>query len=182
MGDDIGILTVMSRLIWSRPVVVLALVAVFVSLSDGTGDEAYQIRRRMRRPGGKTYRVKAEIKWDGVSKILQGWYKKSSGGRWTERIGEVMRPQTCDECDGGRLNPISRAVTLPGKKTIGGVSRMTVADARALFGMDDSVEQVTLPEERAGVVMVFRPFEQISYALVMRATRTMHVGDAVRRP
>lgn len=41
---------------------------------------------------------------------------------------------------------------------------------------------VTLPDERAGIVMVFRPFERVSYALVMKATRAMHVHDRVRTP
>ncbi|MCP5149389.1 MAG: LysM peptidoglycan-binding domain-containing protein [Ectothiorhodospiraceae bacterium] len=41
---------------------------------------------------------------------------------------------------------------------------------------------VKLPDERAGTLMVFRPFERVSYALVMEATRAMHVEDTVRSP
>ena len=41
---------------------------------------------------------------------------------------------------------------------------------------------VTLPRERAGIVIVFRTFERVSYALVMKATRAMHVLDAVTNP
>jgi len=43
-------------------------------------------------------------------------------------------------------------------------------------------ELVSLPEERAGIVMVFRPFERVSYALVMRATRDIHIYDVVAKP
>lgn len=43
-------------------------------------------------------------------------------------------------------------------------------------------EQVRLPDERAGVVMVFRPFRRVSYALVMHAERAMHIGDFVTNP
>jgi hypothetical protein len=43
-------------------------------------------------------------------------------------------------------------------------------------------QRVTLPDERAGVVMVFRPFERVSYALVMKATRAMHLHDKVLNP
>ena len=43
-------------------------------------------------------------------------------------------------------------------------------------------ETVTLPNARAGVVMVFRPFERVSYALVMEAQRAMHVRDIVTNP
>ncbi|MFZ0254220.1 MAG: LysM peptidoglycan-binding domain-containing protein [Gammaproteobacteria bacterium] len=43
-------------------------------------------------------------------------------------------------------------------------------------------EDVTLPDERAGALLVFRPFERVSYALVMSAVRAMHVGDIVKNP
>lgn len=39
-----------------------------------------------------------------------------------------------------------------------------------------------LPLENAGLLMVFRPFERVSYALVMYATRALHLGDAVHSP
>jgi hypothetical protein len=41
---------------------------------------------------------------------------------------------------------------------------------------------VTLPDERAGEVMVFRVFDRVSYALVMRATSAIHVRDKLRTP
>ena len=43
-------------------------------------------------------------------------------------------------------------------------------------------ETVTLPLEEAGVLMVFRTFEKVSFALVMRATKPLHVLDWVRPP
>jgi len=42
--------------------------------------------------------------------------------------------------------------------------------------------RVTLPEERAGTVMVYRSFERLSYALVMEASRPMHLNDSVKNP
>lgn len=41
---------------------------------------------------------------------------------------------------------------------------------------------VVLPSEKAGVMMVFRAFNKVSYALIMDATRPMHVGDIVQPP
>ncbi len=41
---------------------------------------------------------------------------------------------------------------------------------------------VTLPDEIAGTLMVFRPFERVSYALVMKATQALHVLDKVKTP
>jgi hypothetical protein len=43
-------------------------------------------------------------------------------------------------------------------------------------------EDYMLPYENAGTLMVFRTFARVSFALVMRALRTMHVLDAVRGP
>ncbi len=42
------------------------------------------------------------------------------------------------------------------------------------------VEDVTLPEEYVGVVMVFRTFNKVSYALVMETQGPVHVFDTVR--
>jgi len=44
---------------------------------------------------------------------------------------------------------------------------------------DDTVK---LPNERAGIAMVFRTFQRVSYALVMNATRPIHLHDTVRNP
>jgi hypothetical protein len=41
-------------------------------------------------------------------------------------------------------------------------------------------EEITLPEEYVGVVMVFRTFEKVSYALVMETQGAVHVSDTVR--
>lgn len=43
-------------------------------------------------------------------------------------------------------------------------------------------EEVQLPRERAGTIMVFRVFDRVSYALVMDATRAIHLHDAVTNP
>jgi len=43
-------------------------------------------------------------------------------------------------------------------------------------------EKVRLPAEKAGQMMVFRAYEKLSYALVVKATRALNVGDQVRSP
>ena len=42
-------------------------------LFDGTGEQVFLINRRMRRPGGRSYRLRTETTWAGVSAILEGW-------------------------------------------------------------------------------------------------------------
>jgi hypothetical protein len=39
-----------------------------------------------------------------------------------------------------------------------------------------------LPDERSGLVFVFRVFDRISYALVMDARRPITVGDRFGKP
>ena len=41
---------------------------------------------------------------------------------------------------------------------------------------------ITLPEERNGLLFVFRVFDKMSYAMVMKATRPIYLGDVVRSP
>ena len=43
-----------------------------------------------------------------------------------------------------------------------------------------SPELVELPAEYAGVLMVFRTFENVSYGLVMKAVSPIHIYDSVR--
>jgi hypothetical protein len=48
--------------------------------------------------------------------------------------------------------------------------------------LDKSSTTFMLPYEQAGVLMVFRAFSRVSFALVMKAVRAIHVQDAVRPP
>lgn len=43
-------------------------------------------------------------------------------------------------------------------------------------------ETVTLPDEAAGTIMVFKVYDRIGYGLIMEATSDIHVLDAVRNP
>ncbi len=40
----------------------------------------------------------------------------------------------------------------------------------------------SVPDSQAGVVMVFRVFERVSFALVMRAKQALHIGERVAAP
>ncbi|MCG6967915.1 MAG: LysM peptidoglycan-binding domain-containing protein [Chromatiaceae bacterium] len=46
----------------------------------------------------------------------------------------------------------------------------------------DPRDTVTLPDEEAGLLMVFRTFDRVSFGLVMHASRVIHVNDRVRNP
>jgi hypothetical protein len=49
-------------------------------------------------------------------------------------------------------------------------------------GLSGLGKSVTLPEERAGLVMVFKANERMSYGLIMEATRPIRTGYGVRQP
>ncbi|EAR22386.1 LysM peptidoglycan-binding domain-containing protein [Nitrococcus mobilis] len=47
---------------------------------------------------------------------------------------------------------------------------------------DGHLDRVELPDERAGSMIIFRTFPQLSFGLIMEATRAMSVHDRVRNP
>ncbi len=54
------------------------------------------------------------------------------------------------------------------------------ADVKAGAVLDSTA--IKLPDERNGLVFVFRVFEKMSYALVMRSSKPIYVGDVVQTP
>jgi hypothetical protein len=45
-----------------------------------------------------------------------------------------------------------------------------------------SITEVKLPNEMAGNLLIFRPFERVSYGLVVEATQAIHVLDKIKTP
>jgi len=54
--------------------------------------------------------------------------------------------------------------------------------ARLIDKTDPSLPEVKLPDERNGLLMVFRTFEKLSYALVLDITSGVQVGDRLVNP
>ena len=50
------------------------------------------------------------------------------------------------------------------------------------INLDGTNQSVTLPDERAGLLMIFQTFEKMSLALVLKADRGIKVGDFIRMP
>lgn len=46
----------------------------------------------------------------------------------------------------------------------------------------DQKTEITLPDERYGLLYVFRTFQNVSYALVMQAAQAVEIGDVVSTP
>ncbi|MEN8129050.1 MAG: LysM peptidoglycan-binding domain-containing protein [Pseudomonadota bacterium] len=50
------------------------------------------------------------------------------------------------------------------------------------FAMGNTKSKLTLPDERNGIMMLFRVFEKLSYGLIMDANRPIRVGNTVHQP
>src|SRR3972149_4969013 len=122
-------------------------------------------------------------------------------------IGDKLLPVTKEEEISQHFLPHAPGSTVNGLiiSVFGGVSRISQYQVVALNqGLRDNIETghvlaiyqtgatvrdtvnpkmggtVKLPDERAGTLMVIRPFERISYALVMEAKRDIRIFDAVK--
>lgn len=113
----------------------------------------------------------------------------------TENRQMVVRfqPKAPDEYVDGFIISVPGGVTQIGqysmivinKGTRDGVNEGSMLDImkRGEVVRDRTVkEQVRLPAEKGGQLMVFRAYEKLSYALVLKATRPLNVGDQVRSP
>lgn len=54
--------------------------------------------------------------------------------------------------------------------------------SRMQYGKSDDPDAVRLPDERYGLVFVFRTFDRVSYALVMETNRPVQMFDKVKTP
>jgi hypothetical protein len=85
------------------------------------------------------------------------------------RIGQfqvvVLNKGTADGLDKGHVLAIHQR---------GMLVRDTVSSERGKL--------IMLPSERAGYLMVFRPYEKVSYALIMRSERAIRLYDSVKNP
>jgi hypothetical protein len=64
----------------------------------------------------------------------------------------------------------------------GHVLAIMKAGARLIDKTDEARPEIKLPDERNGLLMVFRPFEKLSYALVLDISDGVKVGDRLVNP
>ena len=89
--------------------------------------------------------------------------------------------------DAGSIAGQNQSVLID-KGTADGVDNGTVlailktGEQRRDVTQDGEHANIKLPDERNGLMMVFRPFEHLSYALILDITDTVQVGDRVASP
>ena len=93
----------------------------------------------------------------------------------------------------GRIISVVGGVSQIGQYMVVVVNRGTnnglaVGDVLSVFQTGEEIHdrfgggKVTLPEEQAGTVMIFKTFDRISYGLVVHATQAIHIHDTIRNP
>lgn len=108
---------------------------------------------------------------------------------------EAYVPRKPEADISGLLISIYGGVGSGGKDSVIAISQgrqagVEVGDVLALYSRRNTTfinkegrsETRALPEERYGLVFVFRTFDRVAYGLVMEASRPLAVGDAVRNP
>ncbi len=94
------------------------------------------------------------------------------GARESIEVGHVLSVQT-----GGEL--VSTDMT---NESSHGWSLKSLLPASWRTGEDGVPPEVRLPTERNGLLVVFRVFDRVSYALVMSSKRPLKIGDIVQTP
>lgn len=108
-------------------------------------------------------------------------------------MNSVFYPSSPDDDIHGVIISVEGGVTQVGKYNVVMINRgeregMLVGNVLAIYKAGDTIrdtvarKNVTLPDERAGLMMVFRTFEKMSFALVLEADRPLAVGDKVQNP
>ena len=109
-------------------------------------------------------------------------------------LDAFFQPKAPDvEVENGYMVAVTSGVTQVGPMNIVTVNRgaregLELGDVLAIYQTGEVVkdplknEMVSLPDVRAGVLMLFSVYEKASYGLVLTATRPLSVGDKVMNP
>ncbi|MNO82721.1 hypothetical protein D3C76_740050 [compost metagenome] len=93
----------------------------------------------------------------------------------------------------GTIIDVPRGVTQIGKYDVvtidkGARDGLAEGNVLAIYKLGETVRDrvtddlVKIPDERSGLVMIFRTYNRLSYGLVLTASRSLEVEDKVRNP
>ena len=148
-------------------------------LMTGTGNRAFTVSYQNR--FGRTRRY--DSKYEGVLPWLERRYADSESDGARESYQQYMREVPCDACGGGRLNPVSLAVTV-GDRGIFEVSSMSLgATKEFLEGLElnDRQRQIAGPIiKEIGARLAFLLDVGLDYLTLLRSAATLAGGEAQR--
>lgn len=111
-----------------------------------------------------------------VGHVLAAYRRGAEVGR-TGRELAITAPRWISNLTGWGSKPVP---VVPDPPNLAPVSAPS-ADGKVI-GIAQEGSVVKLPDERTGLVFVFRVFDKLSYGLVMRSSRPLYIGDIVRTP
>ncbi|GAB6388846.1 LysM peptidoglycan-binding domain-containing protein [Stutzerimonas marianensis] len=108
-------------------------------------------------------------------------------------VNSTFMPSEPKEKVEGLILDVPRGVTQIGQFDVvtlnkGARDGLEIGNVLAVYKTGETVrdrvtgENVKIPDERSGLLMVFRAYEKLSYGLVLQATRSLAVMDKVRNP
>ncbi|HEX8588670.1 LysM domain-containing protein [Pseudomonas sp.] len=108
-------------------------------------------------------------------------------------INSTFVPSEPQQPVDGTIIDVPRGVTQIGEFDVVTIDRgrrdgLAEGNVLAIFKTGETVrdrvsgDQVKIPDERSGLLMVFRTYERLSYGMVLHATRSLAVQDKVRNP
>lgn len=108
-------------------------------------------------------------------------------------VDSVFYPSAPDDDIKGQIIAVEGGVTQIGKFNVVIINRgeregLQIGNVLAIYKTGEVVRDrvkggtIALPDERAGLLMIFRTFEKLSFGLVLEADRALAVNDKVRNP
>lgn len=109
------------------------------------------------------------------------------------KIDSTFYPNEPESDINGLIISVEDGVSQVGRLDVVAINRgeregLSIGNVLAIYKTGETVKDrvtnkyVTLPAERAGLLMVFRTFDKMSYGLVLRADRPLKVLDQVKNP
>jgi excinuclease ABC subunit A len=145
------------------------------------GDERGRFTVSYQNRFGRTRRYQAE--YEGVVPWVERRYRDAESDAARDQYTEFMREVPCDACEGGRLNPVSLAVTVAGRN-IFAVSSMPLRQAIAFFeelDLDERGRAIAEPVVKEIVARLrFLVDVGLEYLTLMRSAATLAGGEAQR--
>ena len=148
-------------------------------LINGAGEKPFTVTYQNRFGRKRRY----ETTYEGVVPWLQRRYRDAESDAAREQYRQFMREVPCAECRGGRLNPVSLAVTVGGM-SIFGISSLSLRravdwlDSIELSERDQQIARLVTKEIRAR--LSFLVDVGLDYLTLMRSAATLAGGEAQR--
>ena len=121
--------------------------------------------------------------WEGAIPNLMRRYKQTKSNHIRDWIEQFMRMRACPKCDGSRLKPESRAVTLD-SKSLGEISSYSIKNIKTFFSnLRLGVNEATIAEQILKEVqerLTFLVDVGLDYLTLDRSATTLSGGEAQR--